>query len=216
METDLEKVLWEAIRFAVFLVLRGALAEFRFSRREGHGLGLRSARAVAEKYHGLASCQWADGEFRFRAALFLREDPAETPQAGPRKRRTLRQGAAAAATGVLALLLAVSAMPQLADALDETRGAEPAAGAADGQSYGWGDTVFTETLPDPPEADAEAVEAAEEDFLAEMEETFRWYAARRGGPVRRNPPGNRMRPRRVDSTSGARFIERAGRQSAGF
>ncbi len=33
METDLEKVLWEAIRFAVFLVLCGALAEFRFSRR---------------------------------------------------------------------------------------------------------------------------------------------------------------------------------------
>ena len=29
----MEKVLWEAIRFAVFLVLCGALAEFRFSRR---------------------------------------------------------------------------------------------------------------------------------------------------------------------------------------
>ncbi len=111
---------------------------------------------------------------------------------------------------MLALLLAVSAMPQLADALDETRGAEPAAGAADGQSYGWGDTVFTETLPDPPEADAEAVEAAEEDFLAEMEETFRWYAARRYGPVRRNPPGNRMRPRCAVGTSGARKLSKTG------
>lgn len=39
-------------------------------RKDGHGLGLRSAKAVAERYGGFLDCCWADGRFLLRAALF--------------------------------------------------------------------------------------------------------------------------------------------------
>lgn len=39
-------------------------------QREGHGLGLRSVRTVADRYGGLFQCSWKDGRFLLQVVLF--------------------------------------------------------------------------------------------------------------------------------------------------
>lgn len=39
-------------------------------QREGHGLGLRSVRTVADRYGGLFQCNWKDGRFLLQVVLF--------------------------------------------------------------------------------------------------------------------------------------------------
>ena len=148
------------------------------SRRPGHGLGLRSARAVAEKYHGLIQCRWERETFQFRAALFLWHDAPPAPGQQPRPSAALRRGTAAAAFGLLALFLMVNCLPQLADSLENTPVLGAAARLIDARTYGWGDTAFSEDLSSGAE-EADPLAQQREDFLSQMEEAFWWYAARR-------------------------------------
>ncbi len=42
-------------------------------REEGHGMGLRSVRAIVSRYGGIFRSQWEEGRFRVQAVLFLPE-----------------------------------------------------------------------------------------------------------------------------------------------
>ena len=50
-------------------------------RKEGHGLGLRSVRSVADKYDGLLRCRWEEERFTLQAVLF------PSPNGGGRQRK---------------------------------------------------------------------------------------------------------------------------------
>ena len=148
------------------------------SDSEGHGLGLRSAQAVAEKYHGLVRCQWHDGEFQFRAALFdWNPATSESPAEQPRRSFSLRRAAVSVAAAALMLLFILNAMPQLSDALLQVPVLGSAVRLADARSFGWGDTAFTDSTADTD--DTEALDAQQADFIAQMEDAFWWYAARK-------------------------------------
>lgn len=81
-------------------------------RREGHGLGLRSIQAVAEKYSGLFRCQWEKGRFTLRVVLM---PPAENP---PNKKRRKIGRAGAAIFSVLFCLTLFNCVPAVADTLE--------------------------------------------------------------------------------------------------
>ena len=82
-------------------------------RREGHGLGLQSVKRVTDKYGGLFRCQWEQERFLFRAVLMPPVDQA-APQRG---RRGLNRGTAAV-LAVLAGLILLNCLPELADTLE--------------------------------------------------------------------------------------------------
>lgn len=80
-------------------------------RRENHGLGLPSIRAMADKYGGLFRCQWDAGRFILRVVL-IPPEPAK-----PSVRRT-----GPLTYGILALLLCLillNCLPPLTNALEE-------------------------------------------------------------------------------------------------
>ena len=81
------------------------------SAGEGHGVGLRSVRAVADKYGGLFHCQWEQGTFRLRAVLM---PPPEKGEA----RRVRRWNWTAVVLAALFLLIVLNCVPGLADALE--------------------------------------------------------------------------------------------------
>lgn len=81
------------------------------SRRENHGLGLPSIRAVADKYGGLFRCQWDAGRFLLRVVLIPPEEP-NTPK------RQL-SAPACAIFALLLFLILFNCFPSLADALEE-------------------------------------------------------------------------------------------------
>ena len=82
------------------------------SRPEGHGLGLSSVRAVADKYGGLFRCHWEDSCFFLRTVLI---PPAA--QAAPPVRRSAGR-LSAAILGVLLCLILLNCFPALADTLE--------------------------------------------------------------------------------------------------
>lgn len=77
---------------------------------DGHGLGLQSVRAVADKYGGLFRCQWEAGRFQLRVVLI----PAAP--AVPGKRRPGR--VTVAVFGVLLGVLLLNCIPGLADTVE--------------------------------------------------------------------------------------------------
>lgn len=148
------------------------------SKSEGRGVGLRSVATAAERHHGLIKCSWKDGEFRFRAALFIRSGEAGGAAIAetPKRRWSAASAAAVASMALLAVLTVVNCMPALADALEDAPVLGMIVSAADGRTYGWGDTRYSEELPELTE---EELEAQRERFVKEMESEFIWYAFRR-------------------------------------
>ena len=154
----------------------------RSGRGAGHGLGLRSVRAVAVKYGGLLQCWCGEGEFRLRTVLFAPSAPAE-PASAPRpvSRPSPGRTAAAAVLSLFTVFLCLGCMPALADALAGVPGLGQVTRLADVRTYtaalGWGDTGIQVQLPaDGPEG---SLRGETEDFLADMEETFLRYASRK-------------------------------------
>ncbi len=141
-------------------------------RRAGHGQGLRSVAAVAEKYRGMARCACQDGTFTLRAVLL----------SGVPKTKKARRGRTVCA-GVLLGLFLLNCMPALADALERVPVLGQIVRVVDVRTYcvGWGDTGMT--VRDPvPEGEAGAVDAvnAQKDaFIDEMQGKFVEYAARK-------------------------------------
>ncbi len=144
-------------------------------RREGHGQGLRSIAAVAEKYHGLFQCDWKDGKFILRVVLLH-----GGPDPGPGRVHR----APAACVGVLLCLFLLNCMPpSLAQALESVPVLGQVVRVADLRTWalGWGDTGIS--VRDPVlEGDGPAVDelnARKDAFLAGMEEKFLWYAGQK-------------------------------------
>lgn len=141
-------------------------------RRAGHGQGLKSIAAVAEKYHGMFRCGYADGVFDLRVVLL---------DAAPEVRRVNRVPAVCAGTFLCLFLL--NCMPALAQTLEAVPVLGPVVRAADLHSYSWlwGGTGVSVQEP-VLEGDSSAVDeiTAEQDaFIARMQETFLEYAARK-------------------------------------
>ncbi len=144
-------------------------------RREGHGQGLRSIAAVAEKYHGLFQCDYRDGTFILREVLLA---GLPEPQAVKRLGRV-----PAVCAGTFLCFFLINCMPAMADALEAVPVLGQVVRVADLRSYslGWGDTGIT--VQDPVlEGDSPAVDeltAQKDAFLAQMRERFLAYAARK-------------------------------------
>lgn len=142
------------------------------ARRPGHGQGLRSIAAVVKKYHGVFQCGWADGTFSLWAVLL---DTAEAP------RRVRR--APAVCAGVLLTLFVLNCMPTLAQALETVPVLGQVIRVVDLRSYSWlwGDTGVTveEPVLDGDQTAVDAVEAKKAAFIAQMQDTFAYHAARK-------------------------------------
>lgn len=124
-------------------------------KREGHGIGLRSIRAVAEKYGGLFRCSQEEEMFRLQVALFHREregNPGIRQARGPeRKPRRARRAAAVTALLLFALVFALGCMPAVADELAQVPGLGTLVQLADIRTYtaafSWGDSSFEAQVP---------------------------------------------------------------------
>ena len=159
---------------------------------EEHGIGLKSVKTVVEHYEGVLVCEQDDGVFILKAAL-------SHPEPGGQPNKGSSVGAAAVRTLMTVLLCVVclNCMPDLAQALEAAPVIGPVIRIADLRTYGlhWGDTSISGELPvlentgsagDPDSsADTEpAVNGAEEmnerteAYIAQVQETFLWYAAR--------------------------------------
>lgn len=141
-------------------------------QREGHGLGLKSIAAVAEKYHGLFQCDCNEGVFTLHVVLL-------NAVSEPRPSHPVR----AVLTGVFLFCFLLNCMPTLAQALEAVPVLGPVVRMADLRSYSlaWGSTGIS--VSDPVlEGDNRAVDEIErqkEEFVLRMEELFTWYAARK-------------------------------------
>jgi len=142
------------------------------SRREGHGQGLHSIAAVAEKYHGLLQCDYHDEMFILRGVLL---DKTQEPKKIHR--------APAVCAGVFLCLFFINCKPAMADALEAVPVLGQAVRVVDLRSYslGWGGTGIT--VQDPAlEGDGPAVDeltAQKDAFIERMQKQFLAYAARK-------------------------------------
>lgn len=152
---------------------------------EEHGIGLKNVKAVVEQYGGVLSCGQRDGVFTLRAVL----SPRKT-EGRPGKSCAADGPAARAALCVLLCVVCLNCMPEMAKALEGVPVLGPVVRIADLRTYGfrWGDTALSGELPvleetgSPAPEDtgggAEAVNEGAEDYIAQVRETFLWYAAR--------------------------------------
>lgn len=141
-------------------------------RREGHGQGLKSIAAVAEKYCGVFQCSCSDGLFALRVVLL----------SGAPRPRPFRRAEMVFAGAVLVFLL-INSTPSLAQALETIPVLGPAIRVVDLRSYSWswGDSGVSVQEPEL-EGSGSAVdrlEAQTDEFISQMEEEFSWYAARK-------------------------------------
>lgn len=151
------------------------------SRGEGHGLGLQSVRAVADKYGGLFRCQWENGSFSLRTVLI---PPAA--QHAPAKKPALSR-VSVAVLCLLASLVLLNLMPALADTLESVPLLGSIIRVVDLRSYTlfWKGSELSVRQPQAtgdtgaPAPGAEEFNAGTEDFIARMQERFVWYADRR-------------------------------------
>lgn len=152
-------------------------------KREGHGLGLRSIRAVADKYKGLFRCQWEAGIFSLQVVLF------PPPQEAPLPPKSRPKQAVTAAIGLLFCFAFINVSPSLASALETVPVLGPIVRIVDWRSYstGWGDSQILVHQPKlegtglSPEASSNLQEANAkiDDFISQMEKQFLWYFSRK-------------------------------------
>lgn len=140
--------------------------------REGHGQGLRSIAAVAEKYHGMFRCGCADGVFDLCVVLL-----DATPETRPARR------APAAYAGVLLGIFLLNCMPALAQALETVPVLGRVIQVVDLRSYTWfwggsGVSVAEPVLDGSSQA-VDQVEAKKEEFISRMREVFIHHATRK-------------------------------------
>ena len=140
--------------------------------REGHGLGLKSIAAVAEKYHGLFQCDCNEGVFTLRVVLL---DAAPEPRPSHPVRAVL--------TGVFLCCFLLNCMPTLAQALEAVPVLGHVVRVVDLRSYSlsWGSTGISVSGPvlEGDDQATDEIEQQKEEFVRQMEELFTWYAARK-------------------------------------
>lgn len=151
------------------------------SKGEDHGLGLQSVRSVAEKYGGLFRCQWENGSFTLRTVLI---SPAAQPSA-PAKPVLSRISLTILC--VLISLILLNVMPALADTLESIPLLGSIIRVVDLRTYSllWKGSELSVRQPQivgggsSSAPGAEDFNARTEDFIAQMQERFIWYADRR-------------------------------------
>jgi len=141
-------------------------------RRKGHGQGLKSIAAVAEKYHGLFRCDCRDGQFILQVVLLDEAAPAPA-QRGHR--------APEVCAGVFLCLFLLNCMPTLAQALEGIPMLGPVIRVADLRSYslGWGDSGISVQEPVLEGDAADEADARKDEWILQMQERFLWYTSRK-------------------------------------
>ncbi len=141
-------------------------------RRDGHGQGLRSIAAVAEKYHGMARCECQDGTFILRVVLLNGAQPPKKARRTP-----------AVCASVLLGLFFLNCMPALADALETVPVLGRIVRVVDVRAYAlsWGDTGIAVTDPvlEGDDGAVAGLDARKDAFIDEMQGKFVEYAARK-------------------------------------
>lgn len=140
--------------------------------RDGHGIGLRSVRAVTEKYNGLQQCKYVDSEFRFHAVLFHTTDAGET--SGEKDRGIFKKLIAVLSLSCLLFLVIINLIPATAQALSSLLSVNIRT-----VSLGFGDTSVNTKYPEFSGDHAEKLNQSMESFLKEADETFWWYLMRK-------------------------------------
>ena len=148
---------------------------------EEHGIGLKNVKAVVDQYGGILSCGQKDGVFTLQAVLSPQKSDGRPPKADSAGGAALR-----AALCVLLCVVCLNCMPELARALEGVPVLGPVVRIADLRTYGfrWGDTALSGELPvleetgSPAPGGAETVNEQTETYIAQVWETFLWYAAR--------------------------------------
>lgn len=141
-------------------------------RAPGHGQGLQSIGAVAQKYRGMLQCDWSEGVFSLWVVLLDAAQPTRKVRRAP-----------AVCAGVFLVLFLLNCMPALAQALEAVPGLGRVIRVVDLRSYSWfwGDTGVSVEDPvvegDPSAMDG--VEAKKEEFITQMREAFTAQAARK-------------------------------------
>lgn len=141
-------------------------------RAPGHGQGLKSIAAVAEKYHGMFQCDYQEGLFSLWVVLL---------DAAPEARRVRRVPAVCA--GVLLGVFLLNGMPALAQTLENVPVLGQVIRVVDLRSYAWfwGDTGISVETPvlEGDQAAVDAVEAQKEEFISRMKDAFLYHAAQK-------------------------------------
>ncbi len=140
--------------------------------REGHGQGLKSIAAVAEKYHGLFQCSCNQGIFSLRVVLF---------QTAPEPLRSHR--ATKVSAGIFLCLFLLNCMPALSQALESVPVMGQLIRMVDLHSYSlkWGSsgmTVQNPALDDSVQA-VNGLNEQKQEFISQMQEKFIWYVSRK-------------------------------------
>lgn len=134
--------------------------------RPGHGQGLKSIAAVAEKYHGLFQCGCEEGYFTLRVVLL---------DSTPKPRRFRRAGRTAAGAVFLCVLL-LNCLPTLSQALETIPGLGRLVQIVDLRAWSlkWGSSgvSLAEPVLEGDSGAVAAVEAEKEEFIRQMRELF--------------------------------------------
>lgn len=142
-----------------------------------HGVGLRSIKAIVEKYGGFFLCECEEGIFRFRAALFFaEEEEQQLPEM--RKERLLKRRVVALAVTAVAFAVIVCGMPMTRQGILEVPAWKKEEPFAEDRSrkLEWGDTSFVENVP---KVGDQAVDKQIRDYTEQMREQFVWYVMRK-------------------------------------
>lgn len=153
----------------------------RKEETDGHGLGLRSVQAVAEKYGGLFRCRWENGIFYLRAVLI-------SPEIQPQKASSRRLARITSAIlSILVFLIILNCAPAFADALESIPVLGPIIRVVDLRTYtlrwrGSEMNVRQPTVTDGEDGQSAGISDANqvsEEFLRLMLDKFLWYASYR-------------------------------------
>lgn len=159
---------------------------------EEHGMGLKSVETVVNHYEGILVCERTDGVFTLKAVLSHQKTDDQ-----PNKSSSPGGAAVRALLTVLLCVVCLNCMPDLAQALERVPVLGSVIRIADLRTYDlhWGDTAISGELPvlegagstedtAPSTATEPVVNGAEEmnqqtaAYIAQVQETFLWYAAR--------------------------------------
>lgn len=152
----------------------------RQKEEDGHGLGLRSVQAVANKYGGLFRCRWENGVFFLRAVLI---SPKMQPQKVPSHRTARITGGI---LSVLVFLIVLNCIPAFADALESIPILGRIIQVVDLRTYTlrWRGSEMTVREPAVTDGDKQAPTVSDanhisQDFIDRMREIFLWYTGQR-------------------------------------
>lgn len=140
--------------------------------RDGHGVGLRSVRAVTEKYNGLLHCECVDSEFRFHAVLFQQTGDEET--SGEENKGVFKKLIAVLSLFCLLFLMIINLIPATAQALSSLLSVNI---RTVGVSFG--DTSVNVEYPEFSGDHAEKLNQSVESCLEEAGERFWWQVMRK-------------------------------------